>query len=364
MPVVAFAFGSLGDITALLQLAWQLSRTLADLTGASGELCELVADIRTFARTLEELERAIAERRIDLRPEVLVNVQLSIACGHAILKGIESKIAAFNRLMTGPRGPGLLALRRYWAVASWEILGGRKEVDTLMGRLRDHLSNLQANISLSQSASCTAMIASVSTHGTTIAKVLAVLEGIQRNIGPGMPPFHFFEWKTMAPYAPFARCGLQRILSLSDSIFPTALDHVNSGGSYYFKCSGSGKTTVSTTIDDALATLGGVSTDGTYMRVTCVPYSKPDWKFHLDCFFFNSVFGEVEVVLGLPPHKRRYQRADWAVQIQAYLRCTLASGDAPLDSSSLGVPQVFDITHKHFLTFLRDTYHLVTHWSP
>ncbi|EJD40632.1 hypothetical protein AURDEDRAFT_170261 [Auricularia subglabra TFB-10046 SS5] len=64
MPAFAFTGGSFGDILAMAQLAWQISRTLEDLTGASGSLTMLIADIRMFARTLHELKDALEHRRV------------------------------------------------------------------------------------------------------------------------------------------------------------------------------------------------------------------------------------------------------------------------------------------------------------
>ncbi|EJD40691.1 hypothetical protein AURDEDRAFT_170316 [Auricularia subglabra TFB-10046 SS5] len=265
MPIVAFAFGSLGDITALLQLAWQLSKTLTDLAGTSGAIAELISDIRTFARTLEDVERAIAERRIDLKPEALMTVQLSVACGHLMLKSVESKIAAFDRAMTGPKGPGALALRKYWAVASWEIpVGGRKEVNTLQRRLRDHLSILQTNLALTQSTNCSALTASVISQRTTIDKIWRVVETIPRHIGSGVPTFRFFDRHTQAPFLPFTRTTLHRFMALVERRFGYI------GLFRYFECSGSRRRATPLRLLDALGSIGSIDSAGAYVRATWV----------------------------------------------------------------------------------------------
>ncbi|EJD40634.1 hypothetical protein AURDEDRAFT_127531 [Auricularia subglabra TFB-10046 SS5] len=136
MPAFVFTLGSLGDILAIAQIAWQLSRVLSDLTGASGSLTALIADVRAFASTLQDVKEASERRHVILRPDIAT-----------ILEAIKGKVDAFNRTMTGSQGPGVAAPHRYWEVASWEILGGHKEVSILQRRLRDHLSILQANLS-------------------------------------------------------------------------------------------------------------------------------------------------------------------------------------------------------------------------
>lgn len=55
--VAAFTFGSLGDIFALLGLAWSLQRLLSDRHGASSECRELVAYLTTFSNTLRLVHR-------------------------------------------------------------------------------------------------------------------------------------------------------------------------------------------------------------------------------------------------------------------------------------------------------------------
>lgn len=55
--VVAFTFGSLGDIFALLGLAWSVQRLLSDRNGASAECRELVAYLNTFNSTLRLVHR-------------------------------------------------------------------------------------------------------------------------------------------------------------------------------------------------------------------------------------------------------------------------------------------------------------------
>ncbi|EJD40692.1 hypothetical protein AURDEDRAFT_170317 [Auricularia subglabra TFB-10046 SS5] len=150
MTVVAFAFGSLGDITALLQLAWQLSTTLANLTGSSGELSQLIGDVDSFSRALKEVKAAIERRRTDLPPDVSAGIKQALTMCYCILRGFERKIENFQIKMAGPKGPGLGVLRKYWAIVAWEILGGRTEVDSLRTRLRAHVSMIHTYLSLAQ----------------------------------------------------------------------------------------------------------------------------------------------------------------------------------------------------------------------
>lgn len=52
---VAFGFGSLGDIIAICQIAWQLGKALDDGRGSAKEYQELRKDLRVFTEVLMQV---------------------------------------------------------------------------------------------------------------------------------------------------------------------------------------------------------------------------------------------------------------------------------------------------------------------
>lgn len=147
MPVVAFSFGSFGDIAAILQLAYTIRRALSETAGASAEIADLIEHIDSFTRALHQIKAALA---------ALDGVQSGLANGvaHALdicfraLHRVQTIIDAFHSKMS--TAVGAAVWRRYWAICAWEILGGSREVDTLKRRMSEQLQIVQTLLAVSQ----------------------------------------------------------------------------------------------------------------------------------------------------------------------------------------------------------------------
>ncbi|KZV84386.1 hypothetical protein EXIGLDRAFT_753870 [Exidia glandulosa HHB12029] len=146
MPVLAFTFGSFGDIATILQLAWTIRRTLSE---SAGSLAPLIADIDVFTRALQQINSFLETRAAAPVPEDLMN-----GIAHALercfgsLMRIKQRIESFNAQLAGAVGKSVV--REYWAVLGWEILGGRREVEALKMRLSDQIVVIQTLLAASQ----------------------------------------------------------------------------------------------------------------------------------------------------------------------------------------------------------------------
>lgn len=366
MPVVAFAFGSLGDITALLQLTWKLSTTLANLTGTSGELGELLEDVDAFARALKEVQAAIDGRRISLQSDVVTGIKHSLTVCYCILRGFQRKIETFQAKMTGRLGPGFGVLRKYWALVAWEILGGRTEVNALRTRLREHVSVMQTYLSLAQSSNQTAIAETAESHRTTVDKIWDAVQNMERNFSPTIPSFKFFDQKERRYYLPCARTSLQRLIDLFsrtsfiESLWGVRLWHPW----FYFECIGSSMGYASVSLREALDAIGGVTESGAYITITSWTREvEEDRSICLSCFAFIGASGEAEVLIGFPAYEGQRDR----IATQDFICDLFTRGRRayPAHEISTRPATVYEAIRNHANEFsgLGDTYLTLVRWS-
>lgn len=155
--VVAFTFGSLGDIFTLLGLAWSIQRLLSDRNGASAECRELVAYLNAFSNTLRLIHQlafgpegtlsatqtgvtsgGTATAPLLSRPEyksAANAVWLSLWECHRSLDDFKTKFAPYmESLRSGGSGN---KLHDIWCKLSWTSLDA--EVLKLRRGLKDHV---------------------------------------------------------------------------------------------------------------------------------------------------------------------------------------------------------------------------------
>ncbi|EJD38033.1 hypothetical protein AURDEDRAFT_172912 [Auricularia subglabra TFB-10046 SS5] len=215
MPVVAFTFGSLGDILGVVQLAFQVRAALGQGASSSPEVRALAEDVDTFTRILQEINVTLARRRTSLRPEVVNGISFSLdICGKA-LREAEAKLHAFERRMPSTFTRG--AWRRYWAIALWAILGGSRDISALRCRLFEQVEVINLYLALSDSCNGAAAHNAVMANATTLARMQEVLTDIQGRFDFGIPPFQFFDVEHQQYYRPCARTSLQRLCELHKS---------------------------------------------------------------------------------------------------------------------------------------------------
>ncbi|KZV91144.1 hypothetical protein EXIGLDRAFT_103606 [Exidia glandulosa HHB12029] len=179
MPVLAFTFGSFGDIATILQLAWTVRRTLGE---SAGSLAPLIADIDVFTLALQQIKSVLETRTAAPVPEDLMN-----GIAHALercfvsLVRIKQRIASFNAQVAGVVGNSVV--REYWVVLGWEILGGRREVEALKMRLSDQINVIQTLLAAAQCRNLEAIKTAAKAHSQSLDDIRNDSQGAHRHVG-------------------------------------------------------------------------------------------------------------------------------------------------------------------------------------
>lgn len=210
MPVVAFTVGSLGDITSVLQLVWQLRAALHDATGASAEITTLTADLDEFARALLEIRAVLERRRAELQQGVLNGVSYALSRCVQLLQAVQRKIASFRTRIVG--AVGAAAWLAYWAVAAWTVLGGKAEVQSLRSRLFEQLDVIRVYLAVSQCNYQTLLHETMQLQRASIDRLFGIMQDIQARFDVGVPPFLFSSRRKGKDfiYHPCARTSARR----------------------------------------------------------------------------------------------------------------------------------------------------------
>lgn len=141
----AFSFGSFGDITTILQLAWGLRNSLEEARDAAQQIPELIADIDGFTTVVMQVRVAV-ERRTeadDLRNAVMPSLQKCLVVLRSVRERIEKERRKFGRL-------GDPAWKAHWKKLAWSFLGGKEEVKKVGTQLEKEVATSQALLSASQ----------------------------------------------------------------------------------------------------------------------------------------------------------------------------------------------------------------------
>ncbi|KZV86100.1 hypothetical protein EXIGLDRAFT_231120 [Exidia glandulosa HHB12029] len=187
MVVAAFGFGSFGDIATVLQLAWTIRNALNEATGANAEIRTLLADIDSFTCALQEVQRSLVSRSEDELPEALRNgITHAVEVCRQTLVRIQAKIEAFKSKHRAG------AWRKYAAVTSWTVLGGKVEVEGMKRRLAEQITVIETLLALSQSRDLGKIQATGNEAVHGINQVVDFLHDLPKRIGFGIP-FHFID---------------------------------------------------------------------------------------------------------------------------------------------------------------------------
>lgn len=151
MQPATLTLSSVGDVVAVVQLAWQLRQSLADAATASSEIQALVDDIDSFKSALEGA-RVLLEETADV-PQSVHNgvVHAMNICAH-LLRQVEAKILIRQKEMVSAHGWS--SWRAVWSVCAWTILGGKADVEALKHRLAEQMLALQTLLNVLQRCAC------------------------------------------------------------------------------------------------------------------------------------------------------------------------------------------------------------------
>ncbi|EJD40642.1 hypothetical protein AURDEDRAFT_170271 [Auricularia subglabra TFB-10046 SS5] len=212
MPVFSFTIGSFGDITTILQLAWQLRAALNGARGASAEVAALVNDIDSFACGLEQVKVVLQHEGAHLQPDIVNGIRHALSTCHDILIAVQRKISSFESRMSKAKGHAVW--KHYWAVAAWSILGGKEEVDAMRTRLSDQLGLIQFYLSLSHSHDHDVMHLRATQSDARLDHIYALLQELPSQVTVDMPTFRLFAMASSTYYQPCARTSFKRLKEL------------------------------------------------------------------------------------------------------------------------------------------------------
>ncbi|KZV91147.1 hypothetical protein EXIGLDRAFT_750292 [Exidia glandulosa HHB12029] len=168
MPIAAFTFGSFGDIATILQLAWTIRRSLSDSARAVAQVQTLIADIDAFTHALQQIKSAMDNRAFV--PEDLMNgIAHALESCFLLLRCVQDQITSYNARMSG--AVGARALKRYWAVLGWEILGGRSKVEAMRARLSEQFEVIQTLLAAAQSRNLEEIRKAAAAHSQSLQDI-------------------------------------------------------------------------------------------------------------------------------------------------------------------------------------------------
>ncbi|TFY67156.1 hypothetical protein EVG20_g4040 [Dentipellis fragilis] len=120
MPAVAFTIGSFGDILALGGIASAVAKTIRGCASAPAEYQEFIAEVKSFARMLDQIERLCADHigpssRTNETPSGLLD---EISTGYELLNYIYPKINAYEASL----GKGVAGKNSWIDKVTWSLL--------------------------------------------------------------------------------------------------------------------------------------------------------------------------------------------------------------------------------------------------
>ncbi|TFY54954.1 hypothetical protein EVG20_g9496 [Dentipellis fragilis] len=151
MPLVAFSFGSVGDIIAVVQLLNQVRRALCDSTGSAAEYQALIADLDAFADVLCAVQHALnppayqPARRRSVPPPVANAWCHALQMSAGLLDEIRRKVLKYqDSLRIGGSGS---MMRDSWRKVGWALFK-KPELEGIRRRVMDQVEVLNILLSL------------------------------------------------------------------------------------------------------------------------------------------------------------------------------------------------------------------------
>ncbi|KZV84400.1 hypothetical protein EXIGLDRAFT_727273 [Exidia glandulosa HHB12029] len=179
MPIAAFTFGSFGDIATILQLAWTIRKSLDESAGSVAQVRTVVADIDSFTQALQQIKAALSARA-SVPTELMNGVVHALEQCFKLLTQVKSRIDSFNSRVSGAVGAGVV--RKYWAALGWEILGGKREVELLRGRLLEQITFIQTLLAAAQSENLDEIKKAAEAHSQSLDDMKHDAKAATRNV--------------------------------------------------------------------------------------------------------------------------------------------------------------------------------------
>ncbi|KZV84393.1 hypothetical protein EXIGLDRAFT_700486 [Exidia glandulosa HHB12029] len=180
MSVPAFTFGSFGDIVTILQLAWTIRQSLSETAGAVAQVQTLIADIDAFTCALQQIKSAL-DTRESVPADLMNGIGHALESCFVLLRGVQERINSYNVRMTG--AVGARALKRYWAVLGWEILGGRSKVEAMRTRLSEQVEVIQTLLAAAQSQNLDEIRRAAAAQSQSLENIRKDAEMTHRDVG-------------------------------------------------------------------------------------------------------------------------------------------------------------------------------------
>lgn len=123
MALVAFTFGSLGDIIAIVDLLNQVRKALSDSTGSSAEYQALLISLDIFYDTLLAVQDIFAPTPPSQRHALLPSLQnahrQALSVSHALLKDVRARIMKYQASLR--KGGSGSMMRDSWRKIGWAL---------------------------------------------------------------------------------------------------------------------------------------------------------------------------------------------------------------------------------------------------
>lgn len=137
MATVAFAFGSFGDILAVIQLTISIIKTLQNSTDAPREYIELVEEMETFKLTVEAI-RTVFDPGNGL-PTLTINALIyAISRCHNTLLQLEQDMSKYGKDPSSDQKKWLHFAAKLNNVLRWRF-GGKERMEAYKRRLSEQM---------------------------------------------------------------------------------------------------------------------------------------------------------------------------------------------------------------------------------
>ncbi|KZV90956.1 hypothetical protein EXIGLDRAFT_106763 [Exidia glandulosa HHB12029] len=201
MTVVAFSIGSFGDIIAVLQLAWDIRKSLSEASEYSDEINALIGDIDSFTHVLQTTKERLTNAT-NVPPSLHRGLSHALKNCRVVLERVQNKIRQHRRDNDGKYGARVY--KALWAVCAWNVLGGKADVEALKRRLAEQLAVIDTLLSVLNSSALEAIDRRAQADGLVLTRILACVESFPSLIKYDVTdvPFRFFnaEGEALQPF--------------------------------------------------------------------------------------------------------------------------------------------------------------------
>ncbi|KAH8892629.1 hypothetical protein GQ53DRAFT_840947 [Thozetella sp. PMI_491] len=133
----SFTYGSFGDIITTIQIAARLSQALSNTRGSAREFQELVLELRTFQRVLDQLVFSWQTRAECAELEGLVNTITPVvrSCKDAVTNFLQDAMSQYGKSLMRPPTSSRRSFKDVVKMIQWNLLE-KNEVIELRDKLR------------------------------------------------------------------------------------------------------------------------------------------------------------------------------------------------------------------------------------